>query len=59
MERGASRLGVVVANAPALVSRRIENKSHFSRVAAAAGLPLPPFVAGVAGAELLQAAGRA
>jgi hypothetical protein len=56
VERSAGRLGVVVANAPALISRRIENKSHFSRVAAAVGLPLPPFVAGVAGAELLQAA---
>jgi predicted ATP-grasp superfamily ATP-dependent carboligase len=56
VEQSACRLGVAVANAPALVSRRIENKSHFSREAAAAGLPLPPFVAGVAGAELLLAA---
>jgi predicted ATP-grasp superfamily ATP-dependent carboligase len=58
VERSASRLGVAVANAAALVSRRIENKSHFSREAEAAGLPLPPFVAGVAGAELLQAAAK-
>jgi predicted ATP-grasp superfamily ATP-dependent carboligase len=58
VERIASRLGVVVANSPALVSRRIENKTHFSREAQAAGLPLPPFVVGVAGAELLQSAAK-
>jgi hypothetical protein len=56
VERIASSIGVVVANAPALIARRIENKSHFNRDAAAAGLPLPPALVGVAGAELLQAA---
>jgi len=56
VERIASSLGVMVANAPALAARRIENKSHFSRDAAAAGLPLPPALVGVAGPELLQAA---
>ncbi|MGC2207297.1 MAG: YheC/YheD family protein [Candidatus Dormiibacterota bacterium] len=56
VERIASSLGVTVANAPALIARRIENKSHFGRDAAAAGLPLPPTLVGVAGPELLQAA---
>ncbi|MGA8426887.1 MAG: ATP-grasp domain-containing protein [Candidatus Dormiibacterota bacterium] len=56
VERIASSLGLVVANAPALIARRIENKSHFNRDAAAAGLPLPPALVGVAGAALLQAA---
>jgi len=58
VERSAGQLGVVVGNAPALVSRRIENKRYFSREAGAAGLPLPPFVAGVAGAELLRTAAQ-
>lgn len=56
VERIASSLGVVVANAPALIARRIENKSHFNRDVAAAGLPLPPAMVGIAGADLLEAA---
>jgi hypothetical protein len=56
IERIAAGLGILVANAPALIARRIENKSHFNRDAAAAGLPLPPARVGVAGAELLRAA---
>jgi hypothetical protein len=56
VERIASSLGVRVANAPALIARRIENKSHFGRDAVVAGLPLPPTLVGVAGPELLQAA---
>ncbi|HVB54194.1 MAG TPA: YheC/YheD family protein [Candidatus Acidoferrales bacterium] len=55
VERRARELGVVVANSPALIARRIENKSHFSRAALAAGLPIPPTQAGVAGPELLKA----
>jgi len=56
VERIASNLGVRLANSPALIARRIENKSHFGRDAAAAGLPLPPTLVGVAGPELLLAA---
>ena len=56
VERIALELGVLVANSPALIARRIENKSHFSREAQAAGLPVPPTRVGVAGPELLRAA---
>lgn len=56
LERLARELGVAVANAPALLARRIENKSYFSRAAGAAGLPLPPTRTGTAGPRLLEAA---
>jgi hypothetical protein len=56
VERIAQELGVLVANSPALIARRIENKSHFSRSAPGAGLPVPPTRTGIAGPELLQAA---
>jgi hypothetical protein len=56
VERLAQELSVLIANSPALIARRIENKSHFSRSAPAAGLPVPPTRTGVAGAELLRAA---
>ncbi|MGC2191976.1 MAG: ATP-grasp domain-containing protein [Candidatus Dormiibacterota bacterium] len=56
VERVAQELGVVVANSPALIARRIENKSHFSRSAPGAGLPVPPTRTGIAGSELRQAA---
>jgi len=55
VERIARELGLAVANSPALNARRIENKSHFSRGAALAGLPIPPTKTGVAGPELLLA----
>ncbi|MGC1184084.1 MAG: ATP-grasp domain-containing protein [Candidatus Dormiibacterota bacterium] len=58
VERLAQEVGVIVANSPALIARRIENKSYFSRSAPAAGLPIPPTRAGVAGADLLTAAGE-
>ncbi|MGH7643278.1 MAG: ATP-grasp domain-containing protein [Candidatus Dormibacteria bacterium] len=56
VERLAKDIGVVVANSPSLIARRIENKSYFSRSAEAAGLPVPPTRTGVAGRELLRAA---
>ncbi len=55
-ERRLRELGVRAANSPAQVARRLENKAHFSRAAAAAGLPVPPTVTGVAGPELARAA---
>lgn len=58
IERVALELGVRLANSPALIARRLENKSYFSRAAAAAGLPLPPTATGAAGPELLEAAAR-
>ncbi|MGA7363073.1 MAG: ATP-grasp domain-containing protein [Candidatus Dormiibacterota bacterium] len=51
----ARELGIAVANSPALIARRIENKSHFSRGAALARLPIPPTKTGVAGPELRMA----
>ncbi|HVB14875.1 MAG TPA: hypothetical protein VNH38_08990 [Candidatus Dormibacteraeota bacterium] len=56
VEQIAQELGVLVANSPALIARRIENKVHFSRSAPGAGLPIPPTEVGIAGPELLQAA---
>ncbi len=58
VERLARQLGVTLANSPAALARRLENKAHFSQAAAAAGLPVPDFVAGRAGRELAEAAGR-
>ena len=58
VERLAQELGVPLANSPAALARRLENKAHFSRAAADAGLPVPDFVAGRAGRELAEAAGR-
>ncbi|HUY57470.1 MAG TPA: ATP-grasp domain-containing protein [Candidatus Micrarchaeaceae archaeon] len=52
VEQIAEKLGVTVANSPALISRRIENKTYFSRAAESAGLPIPPTRVGVAGPEL-------
>ena len=56
VERTVSELGVRLANSPAALARRLENKAHFSRAASQAGLPVPEFVAGPAGPELAAAA---
>jgi predicted ATP-grasp superfamily ATP-dependent carboligase len=58
VERLAGELGVTLANSPAALARRLENKAYFSQAAAAAGLPVPEFVTGTAGPELAEAAGR-
>ncbi|NNM96599.1 MAG: ATP-grasp domain-containing protein [Candidatus Dormibacteraeota bacterium] len=51
-ERLAAQLGLTLANSPAKVARRLENKAYFSAAAARAGLPVPRMVAGPAGPEL-------
>lgn len=56
VERMAGEIGVVLANSPAQIARRIENKGYFSRGAPAAGLPIPATRTGVAGFNLLGAA---
>ena len=57
VEQVAQEVGVIVANSPALIARRIENKSYFSRSVPAAELPIPATKTGVAGADLQCAAG--
>jgi len=56
IERGAARLGLALANSPAQIARRLENKAYFSQAAAAAGLPVPRAVTGAAGPDLLPSA---
>lgn len=58
VERLTAQLGLGLANTPALIARRIENKAFFSRNALAAGLPIPPTRVGVAGPELLRELSR-
>jgi hypothetical protein len=58
LEQLAARLGLGLANSPARVARRLENKTYFSRSAAGAGLPVPPTRTGGAGPELLREAGK-
>ncbi|HEY6538850.1 MAG TPA: ATP-grasp domain-containing protein [Candidatus Dormibacteraeota bacterium] len=57
-EAVARDLGVLLANSPARIARRIENKSQFSRIAEEAGLPTPPTKTGLATMELLRSAGE-
>lgn len=54
VEHLADRVGIAVANSPALIARRIENKSYFSRRAQEVGLPVPDTRSGVAGPDLLR-----
>ncbi len=54
----ARQAGVPLANAPAAVARRLENKVHFARTAPDAWLPVPPTVTGVAGPALGEEAAR-
>ncbi|MGH7612140.1 MAG: hypothetical protein ACREN4_08990, partial [Candidatus Dormibacteria bacterium] len=58
LERQADELGVTLANSPARVARRLENKAHFSQAAAGAGLPLVPTVIGRIGKDLWAQAER-
>jgi len=55
-ERRAAQLGLTLANSPAKIARRLENKAYFSPAAARAGLPVPRMVGGPAGPELLAPA---
>ncbi|MGH7639976.1 MAG: ATP-grasp domain-containing protein [Candidatus Dormibacteria bacterium] len=55
IEAIAHWLGLALANSPARLARRIENKAFFAESAPAAGLPLPPTRAGRAGDELVKA----